>query len=109
MSDVQVALVQMEAEHAITPGAPIEQRLREAMKSAANHWMVLDADMQLRGAVAAVANTGTEEEREAVIAEWKALAALSAAMSGLPIDMGQVAMPEKPIGIAGLWREVKHS
>src|SRR5712671_2824152 len=54
-NDVMLSLVVSECEHLVkecTGG--LEDKLRAAMNAAKDHWMVLDKDVQLRGAIGAV-------------------------------------------------------
>src|SRR3990172_7035083 len=81
--------------------------LRAAMKATHNHWMVLDEDVQFRMAVGAVLLVAPEEDREILTGELKSLQILSAIMSGVPVDIASVKIPEKSFGLMKMWHQVK--
>lgn len=105
MSDVMLALVATEAREAIKNETTLENRLRTAMKAAANHWMVLDRDTQFRGAVAAVYEVSDEDDRQRIEQELDALKFINAMLSGVPVDMDRRPKAENPIGLTKLWTE----
>ena len=87
----------------------LKERLKFAMGKAKGHWCVVDEDDQFRSAVGAVMADATQEERDLLGMELDVLKALSAASSGVPVDMGAVLNgfdTDKAIGLSGLWREV---
>ncbi len=99
-----------ELRHDVDSKQPLEERLKIVMKKALNHWLVLDEESQFKMAVGAVLAEATEEEQERINIELRVLKALSAAISGVPIDWGNLVADEdrdKTIGLSGLWREVK--
>ena len=81
--------------------------LRAAMKATYHHWMVTDEDVQFRMAVGAVLLVAPEEDREILTGELKSLQILSAVMSGVPVDIASVKIPEKSFGIMKMWHQVK--
>jgi hypothetical protein len=112
MSDTLMAIVATEAKHAAEREPTLEGKLRAAMKVAANHWMVLDRDVQLKGALAAVLQVvGIESgEGQRIQHELRLHRALSAAASGVPVDFAALLGDEdeprpEPVRIADLWRE----
>lgn len=106
MSDNLAMLVAMEAKMAIKPEDSLEDQCRAAMKAAKGHWMVLDEDTQFKGAVAAIYELSDEETRGRIVVELEALKALSALLSGVPVDFENVTIPDNPIGLRDLWQEV---
>lgn len=102
-----LALVMAEAGSAIKPDDSLEDRCRAAMKACYRHWMVTDEDTQFKGAVAAVfVASDDEDEKERIRVELESLAHLSALLSGVPIDLERVTVPENPIGLRKMWQEV---
>ena len=82
MSDMMLALVMTEAKMHIRPEDSLEDRFRAAFKAAANHWMVLDPDVQFKGAVGAVwAASEDSDEKERIEAELRSLNTLAALLS----------------------------
>ena len=89
----------------------LDGMLRAAMKAMAALWVSIDDDLRSRGAVGGVLmvlnERGDAEAAARINSELEALRSLSALLSGVPVDMGRVAMPENPIGLMKLWGEVK--
>ena len=112
MNDTMMALVCIDARDAAKDAPTTEAKLRAAMKSAANHWMVLDAGIQQRGAIAAVLDlVGLDSDDGRVLqAELRVLNALNASSAGVPVDFGTLmdnqADKTKWFGLSKLWREV---
>lgn len=113
MSDAMIGLVALEAEDAAKNEPTLEGKLRAAMKAAANHWMVLDRDLQLKGALAAVLTlVGVDSaDGQRIQHELRLHRALNAAAAGVPVDFGalfsendETPKPE-PLKLADLWRE----
>ena len=109
MSATLVALVATEAREAAKDCTTLDERIRAAMKSAANHWMVLDRDQQFQGAVTAIYELSDEATRERLTRELDVLKALSAVVQGVPVDFGALVGVEgeapEPIGLSKFWRE----
>lgn len=93
--------------------APLEQRVRAAMRLALNDdaaTFLCTDDQRFRGAVGAVLLCCSEEERQRVTNALDALKALSAAISGVPVDFGAVLAPQAddpPLPLLGIWHETK--
>lgn len=89
----------------------IKDKLRAAMQAAKGHWMVLDHDTQLRGAIGAVMEHYGKDspEWERLSAEVEMLrkfsAFLQAAQSGLQCDPPELPEGHEAIGIMGLWHD----
>ena len=92
---------------------PLEERLKVAMRSALDHWLVTDEWGQFKMAIGAVMTEATEEEQERMNVDIKFLSALSSAASGVPVDFGRLIEElgengaAKPVGLRKLWDEVK--
>lgn len=106
MNNAVLSIGITEAKAAAENEPSLDGMLRAAMQAMKNHWMITDENEQLKAAVAAVMLLSDEETKDKITREWKAAAAFSALLSGLPIDMSCVDMPENPIGIMKIWREV---
>ena len=102
---VGISIIAAEARDSVAKAATVNDKLRAAMKVAHRHWMVTDPDQQLRGALAAVLLDCAPDDKERLTKEVRALSALSAGTSGLPIDFAALDLPEKPIGVLKLWHE----
>jgi hypothetical protein len=88
---------------------PVENRLKKAMETMQNHWLVTNKDEQFQAAVGAVLVTATDDEKERINAELRTLKALNAAMNGIPVDMGRAIEGlegNEPIGLTKIWKEV---
>lgn len=107
--NTSVWLVSAECEHAIGDEKDTAQMLSRAFKAARNHWMVLDDDPQLRGALNAVLiKMGDEHpDRKRLETEIDMLsklnAFLTAAQSGLSVDVPEPPDEYEPIGVMKLW------
>jgi len=108
MTDVQTALVMADAAGQVDPTQPLADRFRAAFRAAANHWMVLDEDRQFNGAVAAVHEKATDEERARIEAELEAIKYLNAMLSGVRVDVDAIPnLSGEPLHLLDLWREAK--
>lgn len=116
MSDTLIGLVAAEARGAISKDTPLAANVEAAMRVAANHWMVLDRDLQLKGALAALLleypETTPEGERlrHEVAAMRKLSGMIHALQSGVPVGLEAMAAEPTPeyerVGIADAWRKV---
>lgn len=108
---VMVGIAELRA--GVDPKQPLEERLKVAMRRALKHWLVFDEEGQFKMAVAAVMVEATEDERERLNTEVKFLAAVSSAVSGVPVDFGRLMeemgedAADKAVGLRKLWDEVK--
>lgn len=97
MNDVMLSLVAVEAGSACRGEPDLIERIKKAMRAARDHWMVLDPEIQLRGALAAVLQESEGAERErlerSIERLKKASALLSALASGVPVDFEAVELP----------------
>ena len=112
MNNTMIALVATEARAALdqSNAQSVKDRLLVAMKASQSHWMVTDENLQLLGAVAAVMAICGEDDKARLTQELRVLQGLSAAASGIPIDLTALLEgmnPEKVIGIQALWHEAK--
>lgn len=96
----------------------LEQRCRKAMRSVAKgYWMLAgdgprEQDMRFRGAIAAVLldPLTTEEDKTKIKNTLNQLRALSAMMSGLPMDLEAMVKQQEenpPLPLSAWWREVR--
>jgi len=107
MTDTMLALVAAEGRGAVRAEDSLEDRCRAAMKACHRHWMVTDEDMQFRGAIAAVYESASADERERIEHELESLRDLSALLSGVPVAIEALAerAPSDPIGLRRMWME----
>ncbi len=93
----------------------LAERIKACMRRTYDHWMVIDEDMQFRGALAAAMVLSETGDREHIQASLKPLQALSALMSGVPVDLDRVVREQEaakeagqePIPLRKLWDDVK--
>jgi hypothetical protein len=102
-----IAIDEIEAK--LDKKASIEDRLKQAMKLALNHWLITDEDQQFRCAVGAVLLTASEEEKAVINEELKFLRTLGSAIDGVPVNSEAMlmGMSKKSYGLISLWRAVK--
>ncbi len=112
MNEVEMSIVAAEAKTACKDEPDLIERIKKAMRSARNHWMVLDPEIQLRGALAAALTESEGADRErlerSIERLKKASAILSALASGVPVDFDAVELPSdednaETIPILKLW------
>jgi hypothetical protein len=102
-----VMIVVTEAKAAADKHDDLDQKIEAAMTVAKNHWMVLDENKQFQGAIGGILLSVDEETQERINAEMASLNILSAMMTGVPVDLEQVKVPENPIGLMKRWKELK--
>jgi len=116
MSDVLISIVAAEARGAMPKDGDLKAKAEAAMRSAANHWMVLDPELQFKGALAALMLEYPEGSPEgdrvhAEVTAMRKLAGLIGALqSGVAVDFDAMAAEPTPqferIGLADLWRAI---
>lgn len=108
---VSISLVSHECENAIGDTTDVPEMLRRAFKAAKGHWMVLEMDPQLKGALNAVlVKMGdSHPERERLITDIRLLgqfnAFIQAAQAGLTADVPEIPEGHQTFGIMKLWHE----
>lgn len=89
----------------------VEDMLRAAMKAMTSLWVSTDDDLRFRASVGGVLmvldERGDLENTSRINIELEALRSLSALLSGVPVDMERVVMPENPIGLMKRWGDAK--
>ena len=86
----------------------LEEKIDAAMNATINHWMILDEDKQFQAAVGGLLlSVKDEETRERITKEMKSIRALSAAISGVPVDIEQVDIDFEFLGLLKRWKELK--
>ena len=110
---VEIALVAAECKSSIKDEMSLRDRLVAAFGRAKNHWMVLDKDKQMQGAVAAVLNSYPEEhaDRQRLMTELEVMgkfnAFLMAAQSGLTVTPPELPDGFEAIGLRKLWADAQ--
>jgi len=107
MTDALFAIGVTEAKAASEKETTIQAQMDAAMKLMQHHWMILDEDLQFRCAVGALLMIVDEQTQETIKEEMASLKALSALMSGIPVDMERVTVPQNPLGLMKRWKELK--
>jgi len=104
--DGVMAIAVTEAKAAAENETTLEGRVKKAMETTKHHWMLTDEGGQFNAAVAAAMLLGSEEEKARLQMEFSQLQALNAAISGVPVDFGQMEPMEKPVGLMKIWKEI---
>jgi hypothetical protein len=109
-TSLQIAAASMRDQ--IPADKSLTERLQFAMRYVRRHgdslfWMEgrVNDDDRLRTALAAVMLAGSEEDKDAITRSLKPLQALSAAMSGIPVDFDAMGWDDDLIPLVGLWHE----
>lgn len=90
--------------------ADIEEQIKKAMELAVDHWLVVDEQDRFKSAVGAVMIGIGEEERNIISDELKIMISLNAAITGIPVDFGRLAVEvrgKKSYGLNKMWSETK--
>lgn len=106
-----MVIAMSEIEGKLDAEAPIKDRLRQAMKLAMNHWLVVDEDTQFRCALGAVAASASPEDVLKIKRELDFMRTLGAATQGVPVDIEAMFLqaPKNPLGLQALWMEAKEA
>ena len=112
-NNVAIALVSAECETAIRDETDTTEMLRKSLKAARRHWMILDEDPQLKGALNAVLKKmgDSHPDRDRLETEIRMLsqfsAFLSAAQAGLAVEPPSLPEGFEALGVMKLWHEAK--
>ena len=113
MSDAMLSIVAAECRGPCANEPDLLERIKKAMQPVANgHWMVMDDDLCLRGALAAVLldPETTEDDRLRITFTLEQIRSLGALISGVPVNVEQaLANPDEiePVPLIKLWQEAK--
>ena len=113
MSDAMLSIVAAECKDPCANESDLLERIKKAMKPVANgHWMVMDEDMCMRGALAAVLldPETTEDDKRRITFTLEQLHAIGAMISGVPVDVERALdNPDEiePVPLVKLWHEAK--
>lgn len=110
MNDAVISICAMEAREACKGEPDLMERIRKAMKSARNHWMVTNPSQQFRAAVAAAILESSGDERARIERSVKALnqlgAMLQALQASVPVDIEAMEKPaDDTIPLTKMWNE----
>ena len=114
MNDAMLAIVAVECRDAVDScEGGLTDKARAAMEKAKDHWMVLDKDIQFRGAVGALllhyGKDSPEYERisQEIAGLRKLSAILQAGAVGLSVNLTEDDLPKhEPIGLMKMWQEI---
>lgn len=109
-NQVELMIVATEAKAKLKGITDLEERLLAAMRASKDHWMVLDKEVQLRGAIAVLMileDEGNDEDRDRINEELRALQTLNAAASGISVDFSALGALKNPVGLIRLWEAVQ--
>ena len=105
-----VMLVAVDDIKQVCEGEPdVIKRLEKAMKKAQDFWLSTDDDLRFRAACAAAMVTGNTSDRERIVRSIKVLRALSAMLSGVPVNVADVLTQadEDAIPLKKMWLDAK--
>jgi hypothetical protein len=106
--DASFMIAVTEATNAAKRKVALIEKVAAAMKVTCNHWMLTDDTLRFKAAVGgAIIACTSSEDRERLVKEMKGLNALSALLTGVPVDFDKVEISENPIGLMGLWGNIK--
>lgn len=111
MNDSILMIAVNDIEPACAGITDVVERLKAAMAKAQGFWLSNDGQLRLKAAVAATMLTGTAADEDRIQRSWRALASLSAAMSGLDVDVlsAMEAAGDDAIPIMRMWKEAKEA
>ncbi len=107
-NSMRIAITEIEGQ--LVKSDSIKTKLKKAMKLAKHHWLVVDEDQCFRCAIGAVLLGASDEEKIVLQQEMEMIKALSSAISGVPVDFGEVFEKfetEKFYGLIGMWKEIR--
>ena len=106
-----VLLIAMtEAHGAADEADTLEAKVRAAMLCTKDHWLITNEDGRFRAAVGGAMLSADEDDKRRLEAEMRVLNALSSAMGGGgSLDLAVMDIPENPIGLMKMWKEIKGS
>jgi hypothetical protein len=104
MNNTLVSLIVAEAQPEAAKFTTTEDRLRAAFKVARNHFMAPDDSTALVAGLCAVHAISTPEEQERIVRAKKAIDALSALISGVPVDLEAVEANAAPLPLMDIFR-----
>ena len=110
MDEVGLHIIASEMNDACKAEPDLLERIRIAMRGAQNHWMVTNEQEQFRGALAAAMLASSEDEKDRITRSLQPMKALSAMMSGVPVDFDAVAKSmgaEDLIPLKKMWDEIR--
>lgn len=106
-ADMMVSIAVQSAQSVVAKEDTLEDKLRAAMRETMHFWMTTDEDIRFRGAVGAVLLCCTVEEKVRLEDELRVLRDLTAMTAGVPVDPSGLKVPENPVQLLKLWKEVK--
>lgn len=105
--DNSMCIAVTEAREACKGKKSLPKRVRSAMEATKHHWLVTDENKRFQAAIAGLLVECSEEERERVAKEMKALQTLNTMLSGVKVDMSNFEVPKKPLKLMEIWGSIK--
>lgn len=108
-----IAIAATEARDAIKEPKDLEDRIRQAMRATVDHWMCTNEQDRFAAALAAALELTTDpDEKERFEATLELLRTLSAATSGISVNMDPALerierTPGGAVQVAKIWQEIK--
>lgn len=107
MNTTLISLVAMEAKLAAKGETTLDGIVTKCFEGVKNHWAATRDEDKFNGAVCAIYELVSEDDKERVKEELKMIRSLSALLSGVPVDFDQLPHIENPIGLMKRWTEIK--
>ncbi len=113
MNNPLLSLIAAECQKPCANEPDLLERIKKAMRPVANgHWITMDEDLCIRGALGAVLldPETTEDDKQRIVFTLEQFRSISAIMSGVPVDVERaMSNPDeiKPVPLIKLWQEAK--
>jgi hypothetical protein len=88
----------------------IKERIAKAMRRAQEFFMSTDDNLRFKAALAAALLESPEDEKDRIVQSSRMISAVSAAMSGVPVNMDQALNTDdgfEPLPLIGMWHDAK--
>lgn len=105
-NEMGIVIAATEAQHKCGVEPNLERRIEKCMQAVQNSWMLTDEESKFRAAILAALQLSNDDEKEKIREALEPLKILSALLSGVPVDMSAVKLPENPIRLRDIWTKV---
>jgi hypothetical protein len=107
MKTTLIALVAHSSRQKAKGATTLDDIITRCFEGAKDHWMATQSEDQFQGAVCAIYELASEEDKPRIKEELHLIRSLSALLTGIPVDLGQVPTIENPIGLMKRWNEIR--